>query len=181
MKTRIDKIKISRIIFVNCITGLRVVLIPFFIFSESGHNYFLSLALVVVIFATDIADGFLARLLDAVSMPGGIFDSLADFMVVFTLFTYFSIEKVLPFIVPAMVLLSFSIYSINCLLNKKIVYTKLGSASGFLCMLALAILCISRVFLPGSFEFARQVVIYFCSFYLSLAFIENCILILRKI
>ena len=169
-----------RIIFVNCITGIRVILIPFFILSEMEKNYISSLSLVIVMLATDIADGFFARKLDAVSSLGGVFDNLADFAVVFSLFTFFSLEKVLSAAIPAAILVSFSVYSINCLTRVKIVYTKFGRATGFICMLILAIVCTGRVFLPACVGLISLPLTLFFIAYFGLSAIENIIYIIRR-
>jgi len=169
-----------RLIFVNCLTGLRVLLVPFFLLSEANKNYKLSFTLVIVMFVSDIADGFFARSLNSVSTGGAIFDSTADFFVVISLSVTFFLEKALPAVIPIMVILSFAVYSINCILNRSIVYTRLGLASGFLCMLSLSAFCGFRVFFTQCSATAGTAVTYLCVFYLGLSAIENCLIILKR-
>ncbi|MGA2140828.1 MAG: CDP-alcohol phosphatidyltransferase family protein [Brevinematales bacterium] len=166
---------------VNSITGLRVVLIPFFIYFETYHKHVAALVIVIVIITTDIADGFFARLLDSVSKAGGIFDSLADFIVVISLFSFFFFTGALPLSIPVMVLLSFAAYSVNCLLNKSIIYTKFGSASGFLCMSAIAVFCGARAFFPDYEGYTMLAVSCACIAYLAIASAENFIMIFKRI
>lgn len=168
------------LVMVNSITGLRVILVPFFICFEVFQKHAAALAIMIVIIATDIADGFFARLLHSVSEAGGIFDSLADFIVVFSLFSFFFFSKALPVSIPAMVLLSFAVYSVNCLLNRSIIYTKFGSASGFICMSAIAVFCGARAFFPGIEGFAGITVTYACVSYLAIASAENFIMIFKR-
>jgi phosphatidylglycerophosphate synthase len=169
-----------RLIFVNCLTGLRVLLVPFFLLSEANKNYKLSFTLVTVMFISDIADGFFARSLNSVSRGGAIFDSIADFFVVISLSVTFFLEKALPPVIPIMVILSFAVYSINCILNRSIVYTRLGLASGFLCMLSFAAFCGFRVFFLHSTVTAGIAITYLCVIYLGLSAIENCLIILKR-
>jgi len=74
----------------NKITILRILLVPLFVLSVLYSNLFSTLALLFIIFLSDILDGYFARKRDEVTRLGQILDPIADkFFAVSALFTLF--------------------------------------------------------------------------------------------
>ncbi len=60
------------------ITLLRIILVPFIIWSMMIHSWVLANALFIVAAVSDVLDGVLARFLNKVTFAGSFLDSLAD-------------------------------------------------------------------------------------------------------
>ncbi len=70
----------------NLLTGLRIAMVPFYLFSlyfvRGSIGVFLALLVFVVAGITDYLDGYLARRLDCVTDLGKVIDPLADKLIV---------------------------------------------------------------------------------------------------
>ncbi len=74
----------------NKITILRILLVPLFVISVLYSNLFSTLSLLLIIFLSDILDGYFARKRDEITRLGQILDPTADkFFAVSALFALF--------------------------------------------------------------------------------------------
>lgn len=80
----------------NCLTFLRIILVPFFIMAMNSKDY--SLALKILIFAgfTDFLDGIIARKFNQISKIGIFLDPLADKMLLISIMITFYINELAP-------------------------------------------------------------------------------------
>lgn len=62
----------------NILSCLRILLIPFIIWTFFIKKYYVSAGLLVASFVTDVIDGFIARHFDMVSAVGKVLDPIAD-------------------------------------------------------------------------------------------------------
>lgn len=89
----------------NLLTGLRVVLTPAFIAlaRPADGGGLGAAALFVVLAASDICDGRLARRYDSVTRAGRTFDHVADITFILGALTAYAVEGLVPWWVPAAV------------------------------------------------------------------------------
>ena len=80
----------------NIISGLRILLIPVFIFFIINKFYDIALLLFLLMGATDVIDGALARYLKCESLLGGYLDALADKIMINTSFYMLGNIDILP-------------------------------------------------------------------------------------
>jgi phosphatidylglycerophosphate synthase len=102
----------------NLLTGLRVVLTPAFVVAVWGgpQNRALGLAaagLFVVIAASDVWDGRLARHYGNESNAGRVFDHLADIGFILSALSTYVLESLVPWWVPAAIGASFAFYVLD--------------------------------------------------------------------
>ena len=83
----------------NLITFSRIVFIPFLIIGELQEKYVQSLIIILLISMSDIIDGMVAKQAGNNCKGGDIFDVVADFMVVLSIFVLwyccFSLQRTL--------------------------------------------------------------------------------------
>ena len=90
----------SRIITVpNLLTLARMILLPFLIYSlsvRSVYGYGPAVKVGILMIATDLLDGFIARKFNQHSKLGSIIDPMSDKIIIATLGIYFSVTRELP-------------------------------------------------------------------------------------
>ncbi|MDR1861533.1 MAG: CDP-alcohol phosphatidyltransferase family protein [Candidatus Ancillula sp.] len=80
----------------NCITLLRLLLVPFFaMLSFQGHDL-AALIIVIICSLSDFLDGFLARKFNQVTKFGRIADPLADRLLIFTVLLLLMLKSIIP-------------------------------------------------------------------------------------
>ena len=80
----------------NIISGLRILLIPVFIFFVINKFYDIAVLIFLFMGATDVIDGALARYLKCESLLGGYLDALADKIMINTSFYMLCNMDILP-------------------------------------------------------------------------------------
>jgi len=80
----------------NIISGLRILLIPVFIFFIINKFYDIAMLIFLFMAATDVLDGALARYLKCESLLGSYLDALADKIMINTSFYMLSNIDILP-------------------------------------------------------------------------------------
>ena len=80
----------------NIISGLRILLIPVFIFLVTNQSYNIAALLFLIMGVTDVIDGALARYLKCESLLGGYLDGIADKIMINTSFYMLCDINILP-------------------------------------------------------------------------------------
>lgn len=88
----------------NALTILRLLLLPVFAWQYLGGNIMASLGIYLVVQASDLLDGFLARRWNQITSFGKLMDPLADKLMLLTALICFGIEKQVSWSVIALVL-----------------------------------------------------------------------------
>ena len=103
----------------NIISGLRVLLIPFFILYVLNEDYDLALYLFIFIIS-DCVDGILARRLNCVSLFGTYLDAIADKVMINTAFYVLCITNILPYYLFILVICRDLIIFLGIIVNNRI-------------------------------------------------------------
>jgi phosphatidylglycerophosphate synthase len=82
--------------YADALTGARLVMLPYLIYGLAVRLAGLALATLLVMIATDLIDGRIARRLGQSRTFGAAFDSGIDFLVIYSLFTTFFAIGILP-------------------------------------------------------------------------------------
>lgn len=83
----------------NILTVLRIILVPVFpliYFSNLTKSSYYSLGFFLIVGATDMLDGYLARKYNLISAFGTAMDPLADKLMLMVVFICFGVKKLLP-------------------------------------------------------------------------------------
>ena len=118
----------------NLLTGLRVVLTPAFIvlaWPADGGGVGAAV-LFVVLAASDVYDGRLARRYDSVSRGGRTFDHVADIVFILGALSAYAMQGLVPWWVAASVGASFAFYVLDSWLLTAAAPTLIGSRVGHL-------------------------------------------------
>jgi phosphatidylglycerophosphate synthase len=107
----------------------RIPLLLLFVWTFSLGNVGANVAILAVVIASDLLDGYLARKLKVNSMLGGYLDALTDFIFVLGVFTLFSSVNLSPFWMPVLIALSFWVFIMTSLFGK-ILYDPIGKYLG---------------------------------------------------
>ena len=124
------KISASRRNIPYILTSLRLVALPFLIYS-----FFLDVTIVVYslfLFSigTDFLDGFVARKLGVSSKMGAFFDAIADFLFIYGLFMAFIIKGFYPTWIFIVLVFVFEQFILTSLYMKRPVYDPFGKYLG---------------------------------------------------
>ncbi len=111
------------------ISSLRIVAVPLFLYLYDLGDVDAYLGLLTFCAATDYIDGYFARKLDAVTCFGTYFDSAADFCLMFSIFTFFSVIGVYPFWLPLLIAIAFLQFLATSRIFKKL-YDPVGKYLG---------------------------------------------------
>ena len=90
----------------NCLSLLRIILIPFIVWVFLQGKYYLSAILIICSAFTDIIDGFIARRFNMVSEIGKALDPVADKLTLFTILLCLSLKN-------SLVLILFSVFVVK--------------------------------------------------------------------
>lgn len=80
----------------NILSSIRVLLVPFFIFSMNMKDYSMALKILILAGLTDSLDGIIARKFNQISKVGIFLDPLADKLLVISIMVTFYINKLVP-------------------------------------------------------------------------------------
>jgi len=117
----------------NLITFSRIVFILFLIISELQEKYVQSLIIILLISMSDIIDGIVAKQKGNGCKGGDIFDIIADFMVVLSVFVLWYLKQMVSAYIIFLILFSFITFGYISFLKKKIVKNKIGKYVGAVC------------------------------------------------
>ncbi|MGA3060043.1 MAG: CDP-alcohol phosphatidyltransferase family protein [Candidatus Bathyarchaeia archaeon] len=117
------------ILIPTIISSLRIAVLPLFFYLYNAGNITACLILLAFSAATDFLDGNLARRLKATSRFGGYYDTTTDFILVFGIFTFFSVKGDYPVWLLLVITLSFVQFLASSLYSKKL-YDPVGKYTG---------------------------------------------------
>jgi len=165
----------------NLITFFRIVFLPLLIISELQEKYFQSLIIILLISISDIIDGMVAKQAGNNCKGGDIFDIVADFMVVLTVFVLWYLKQMVSVYIILLILLSFISFGYISFLKKKIVKSKIGKYVGAVCFLGITVIIFTRLYFKEIYIVSQNLVLIIISIYLIISIIENVGNILKEI
>ena len=114
------------------ITSLRVVALPFLVYSFTQQIQVATYALFLFAICTDFLDGYAAKKLEATSRLGSYFDVTADFLLVSGMFLTFILEELYPLWILLLIVAVFVQFMLTSLCSKRTVYDPVGKYYGSL-------------------------------------------------
>ena len=165
----------------NLITFSRIAFIPFLIISELQEKYVLSLIIMLLISMTDIIDGMVAKQAENNCKGGDIFDIVADFMVVLSIFVLWYLKQMVSAYIIFLILFSFITFGYISFLKKKIVKNKIGKYVGAVCFLGITVIIFSRLYFKEIHVSSQNLVVVIISIYLIISIIENIRSIIKEV
>lgn len=94
--------------FPNLLSTLRVIIIPFLVWTIQEEAYSVTIVLILTAMASDLLDGYLARKWKVASQRGIFVDAVADFLFLFSGFVALYWQQSLPWWFLVLLLLSFA-------------------------------------------------------------------------
>lgn len=132
----------------NLLTVIRFLLIPFCGYTLYHDQYLLAGIIFIVACLTDLADGYIARKYNMITNFGKLADPAADKLLLITVLFILSVKKLIPQIIPVIVLIKEAIMGIGglILLNKDYVVSSniYGKFAAFFFNASVAIIIIFK-------------------------------------
>ena len=130
---------------------------------------------------SDIIDGMIAKQAESSCKGGDIFDIVADFMVVLSVFVLWYLKQIVSVYVILLILLSFISFVYISFLKKKIVKNKIGKYVGAVCFLGITVIIFTRLYFKEMYIGLQNLVVIIISIYLIISIIENVRSIVKEI
>ena len=127
----------------------------------------------LLISMSDIIDGMVAKQAESSCKGGDIFDIVADFMVVLSIFVLWYLKQMVSVYIILLILLSFISFGYISFLKKKIVKNKIGKYVGAVCFSGITIIIFTRLYLEEIYISLQNLVVLIISIYLIISIIEN--------
>jgi len=127
----------------------------------------------LLISMSDIIDGMVAKQAESSCKGGDIFDIVADFMVVLSIFVLWYLKQMVSVYIILLILLSFISFGYISFLKKKIVKNKIGKYVGAVCFSGITIIIFTRLYLEEIYISLQNLVVIIISIYLIISIIEN--------
>lgn len=108
---------------------LRILILPLLIYLFDSGNTALGLSVFIFLAVTDLLDGYLARKLKVNSEIGAFFDSTMDFILILSLFIFFTEAGFYPVWISAIIIFAFSQFVFSSLFSKRL-YDPVGKYYG---------------------------------------------------
>ena len=148
--------------------------------SEMQEKYFQSLIIILLISMSDIVDGMVARQAESSCKGGDIFDIVADFMVVLSVFVLWYLKHMVSVYIIYLVLLSFITFGYSSFLKKKIIKNKIGKYAGAVCFSGITVIIFTRLYFTEIYMSLQNLVVIIVSIYLTISVIENIRSIIKQ-
>jgi len=165
----------------NLITFSRIVFIPFLIISELQEKYVQSLIIMLLISMSDLIDGLVAKQALNNCKGGDIFDVVADFMVVLSIFMLWYLTQRVSIYIIFLILFSFITFIYISFLKKRIIKNKIGKYVGAVCFSGITVIIFTRLYFKEIYIISQNLVVIIVSIYLIISIIENVGNILKEI
>ncbi len=141
--------------------------------SELQEKYVQSLMVILLISMSDIVDGMVARQAESSCKGGDIFDIVADFMVVLSVFILWYLKQMVSIYIIFLILLSFISFVYISFLKKKIIKNKIGKYVGAVCFSGITVIIFTRLYFKEIYIDLKNLVVVIISIYLIVSIIEN--------
>jgi len=129
---------------------------------------------------SDIIDGMIAKQAESNCKGGDIFDIVADFMVVLSIFVLWYLKQMVPAYIIFLILISFITFAYISFLKKKIVKNKIGKYVGAVCFLGITVIIFTRLYFKEMYIGLQNLVVIIISIYLIISIIENIRSIIKE-
>ena len=130
---------------------------------------------------SDIIDGMIAKQAESNCKGGDIFDIVADFMVVLSIFVLWYLKQMVPAYIIFLILISFITFAYISFLKKKIVKNKIGKYVGAVCFLGITVIIFTRLYFKEIYIGLQNLVVVIISVYLIISIIENIRSIIKEV
>ncbi len=111
---------------------------------------------------------------------GDIFDIVADFMVVLSIFVLWYLKQTVSAYIIFLILFSFITFVYISFLKKKIVKNKIGKYVGAVCFLGITVIIFARLYFKEIYISLQNLVVIIISIYLIISIIENIRSIIKE-
>ena len=108
---------------------------------------------------SDIIDGMVAKQAESSCKGGDIFDLVADFMVVLSIFVLWYLKQMVSAYIIFLILLSFITFGYISFLKKKIVKNKIGKYVGAICFLGITVIIFTRLYFKEMYIDSKNLVV----------------------
>lgn len=130
---------------------------------------------------TDIIDGMVAKQAENNCKGGDIFDIVADFMVVLSIFVLWYLKQMVSVYIIFLILFSFITFGYISFLKKKIVKNIIGKYVGAVCFLGITVIIFTRLYFKEIYIGSQNLVVIIISIYLVISIIENIRSIIKEV
>ncbi len=170
------------LLIANSISFLRIILTVPALICEYFNLNLLLLIIIIFVILTDYFDGKIARLSKNKNFIGPYLDISADFVFILSMMSCLFISNQVPLILIPVIILSILSYLWNCLINKSVIYTKIGKYTGAVCYFAIINIAFWKL-LVNQYHYIiiSTIFYYFLILYLILSILENLIIINKSI
>jgi len=149
--------------------------------GELQEKYVQSLIIILLISMSDIIDGMIAKQAESNCKGGDIFDIVADFMVVLSIFVLWYLKQMVSAYIIFLILISFITFAYISFLKKKIVKNKIGKYVGAVCFLGITVIIFTRLYFKEMYIGLQNLVVIIISIYLIMSIIENIRSIIKEV
>ena len=136
--------------------------------------------IILLISMSDIIDGMIAKQAESNCKGGDIFDIVADFMVVLSIFVLWYLKQMVSAYIIFLILISFITFAYISFLKKKIVKNKIGKYVGAVCFLGITVIIFTRLYFKEMYIGLQNLVVIIISIYLIISIIENIRSIIKE-
>ena len=130
---------------------------------------------------SDIIDGMIAKQAESNCKGGDIFDIVADFKVVLSIFVLWYLKQMVSAYIIFLILISFITFAYISFLKKKIVKNKIGKYVGAVCFLGITVIIFTRLYFKEMYIGLQNLVVIIISIYLIMSIIENIRSIIKEV
>jgi len=135
----------------------------------------------LLISMSDVIDGIVAKQAESSCKGGDIFDIVADFMVVLSIFILWYLKQMVSAYIIFLILFSFISFGYISFLRKKIVKNKIGKFVGAVCFSGITVIIFTRLYFKEIYISVQNLTLIFISIYLIISIIENVRSIVKEI
>ena len=135
----------------------------------------------LLISMSDIIDGMVAKQAENNCKGGDIFDIVADFMVVLSIFVLWYLKQTVSAYIVFLIIFSFITFAYISFLKKKVVKNKIGKYVGAVCFSGITVIIFTRLYFKEIYISLQNPVIIIISIYLIMSIIENIRSIIKEV